>query len=75
MILSGKEFAFVGHDTQAEDPFTDLYVFVAHMEHVSSPSGPDHPTLQTQAYMEVLSDGECELALHTLHPADPRVAL
>jgi len=75
LILFGKEFALVGHDTQGEDPFTDLYVLAMHMEHVTPPFGPDHPALQTQAYTEVLADGECELALHTLHASDPGVAL
>jgi len=74
IILSGKEFAFAGHDTQGEDPLTGLYVSAAHMEHVP-PSCPDHPALQIQATMDVLSGGECELAAHTLHAAEPLVAL
>jgi len=73
-ILFGKEFAFDAHDTQGDDPLTDLYVLARHMEQVP-PSSPDHPALQRQAAMDVLSGGECELAAHTLHAAEPLVAL
>jgi len=73
-ILFGKEFAFDGHDTQGDDPLTDLYVLATHMEHVP-PSCPDHPALQIQAGMDILSGGECEMAVHTLYAAEPLVVL
>eukprot|EP00961_Rhodomonas_salina_P078215 1051112-Rhodomonas_salina.1 len=48
------------HWEQAPEPFTALYVPIAHAEH-AAPSEPSNPTLQMQSVMSSLPLRECVL--------------